>query len=439
MNAGERLLDLLEPDDNVLFYTSPYKRTIQTTEGIIKSMKKHNVSYRIHEESRLREQDFGNFQGTPTEMAKIWKERAHYGHFFYRIPNGESGADVYDRVAGFNETLFRQFSADKFPSVLVLVSHGIWCRVFLTKWFRWSYEKFETFRNLGHCEFLIMEKQPDSHKYALLTPLRTWDDPPDEVIVAPTLERNESNKHVKSLRFQALRTRDESSTEKQKEKDARIKKAFIKAQKEEQESNGTKHVRETLSETDALEKSASSTGTGTGSANIATADIITTITTEGSITAKSTASLASMVPKSVLSSAKCLDEADGEVDTDILNISSVGNSPGIETAKLSTFGCTNGGDCGDCDDCGDTDTDTKTKINTIINTNSNRNENGDTNSDKNPKSSVSLQFLEHETRTPIEDDENVVSEESKMEEVTSEVKRCESEDFKNKKKKVSEV
>ncbi|KMZ65346.1 hypothetical protein ZOSMA_325G00040 [Zostera marina] len=28
-----------------------------------------------------------------------------YGRFFYRFPNGESAADVYDRITGFRETL----------------------------------------------------------------------------------------------------------------------------------------------------------------------------------------------------------------------------------------------------------------------------------------------------------------------------------------------
>lgn len=50
----------------------------------------------------------------------MWQERADYGHFFYRIPNGESAADAYDRVSGFNESLWRQFGDDDFPSVCVL-------------------------------------------------------------------------------------------------------------------------------------------------------------------------------------------------------------------------------------------------------------------------------------------------------------------------------
>jgi broad specificity phosphatase PhoE len=50
----------------------------------------------------------------------MWQERADYGHFFYRIPNGESAADAYDRVSGFNESLWRQFGEDDCASVCVL-------------------------------------------------------------------------------------------------------------------------------------------------------------------------------------------------------------------------------------------------------------------------------------------------------------------------------
>ena len=49
------------------------------------------------------------------------------------IPNGESAADAYDRISGFNESLWRQFGDDEFPSVCVLVTHGLMSRVFLMK------------------------------------------------------------------------------------------------------------------------------------------------------------------------------------------------------------------------------------------------------------------------------------------------------------------
>lgn len=45
----------------------------------------------------------GNWQGNfqDKEQMKIEKAvRARYGRFFYRFPNGESAADVYDRITG---------------------------------------------------------------------------------------------------------------------------------------------------------------------------------------------------------------------------------------------------------------------------------------------------------------------------------------------------
>lgn len=180
--AGTRLRSLLRPDDKIHFFTSPYRRTRETTEGILQSLTtdtpspspfpRHTIT--VYEEPRLREQDFGNFQPCSAEMERMWLERADYGHFFYRIPNGESAADAYDRVSGFNESMWRLFGEQDFASVCVLVTHGLMTRVFLMKWYHWSVEYFEDLRNINHCEFVIMKLNEDSGKYALQNQLRTW-------------------------------------------------------------------------------------------------------------------------------------------------------------------------------------------------------------------------------------------------------------------------
>ncbi|KAJ5104011.1 Histidine phosphatase superfamily clade-1 [Penicillium argentinense] len=182
--AGRRLRDLLRPDDTLHFFTSPYRRTRETTEGILESLTADTPSpspfprhtIKVYEEPRLREQDFGNFQPCSTEMERMWMERADYGHFFYRIPNGESAADAYDRVSGFNESLWRLFGEEDFANVCVLVTHGLMTRVFLMKWYHWSVEYFEDLRNINHCEFVIMTHNPDNNKYTLQNKLRTWSD-----------------------------------------------------------------------------------------------------------------------------------------------------------------------------------------------------------------------------------------------------------------------
>ncbi|KAK8145190.1 hypothetical protein G3M48_004804 [Beauveria asiatica] len=180
-DAGRRLRALLRPDDTLQIFTSPYRRTRDTTEGILTTLTSdadgpspfRRANIKVYEEPRLREQDFGNFQPCSAEMERMWQERADYGHFFYRIPNGESAADAYDRVSGFNESLWRQFGEDDFASVCVLVTHGLMSRVFLMKWYHFTVEYFEDLRNIDHCEFLVMRKQ-DNGKFNLETKLRTW-------------------------------------------------------------------------------------------------------------------------------------------------------------------------------------------------------------------------------------------------------------------------
>ncbi len=180
--AGMKLRSLLRPDDTLHFFTSPYRRTRETTEGILDALTSSNPTpspfprntIKVYEEPRLREQDFGNFQPCSADMSRMWQERADYGHFFYRIPNGESAADAYDRVSGFNESLWRSFGEDDFASVCVLVTHGLMTRVFLMKWYHFSVEYFEDLRNVNHCEFVVMKLNPDNGKFILQNQLRTW-------------------------------------------------------------------------------------------------------------------------------------------------------------------------------------------------------------------------------------------------------------------------
>lgn len=189
---------MLRPDDTIQFFTSPYRRTRETTEGILSTLTTDSEedgpspfprnTIKVFEEPRIREQDFGNFQPCSSEMERMWQERADYGHFFYRIPNGESAADAYDRISGFNESLWRNFSDDDFPSVCVLVTHGLMTRVFLMKWYHWSVEYFEDLRNVNHCEFVVMKKNLESGKYLMQNQLRTWSELKKRAIPQHTAE-----------------------------------------------------------------------------------------------------------------------------------------------------------------------------------------------------------------------------------------------------------
>ncbi|KAK2984562.1 hypothetical protein RJ640_018940 [Escallonia rubra] len=166
--CGKRIRKMIEKDGaadwKVYFYVSPYRRTLATVRNLAKAFERSRIAG-WREEPRLREQDFGNFQDR--EQMRIQKAvRSLYGRFFYRFPNGESAADVYDRITGFRETLRSDIDIGRFqppgeqsPNMnLVIVSHGLTLRVFLMRWYKWTVEQFEGLHNMGNGNMIVMEK-----------------------------------------------------------------------------------------------------------------------------------------------------------------------------------------------------------------------------------------------------------------------------------------
>ena len=101
-DAGARLRHLISTTSStnswrVYFYVSPYARTRSTLRELGRSFTKKRI-IGVREECRIREQDFGNFQ-VEERMRAIKRTRERFGRFFYRFPEGESAADVYDRVS----------------------------------------------------------------------------------------------------------------------------------------------------------------------------------------------------------------------------------------------------------------------------------------------------------------------------------------------------
>ena len=102
--AGEKIRRQLD-GQQVCVYVSPYLRAYQTLDALGLG----DLTERVIEEPRLREQDWANFQ-IAGDIADQKELRNAYGHFFYRFREGESGSDVYDRISSFMETLYRHWS-----------------------------------------------------------------------------------------------------------------------------------------------------------------------------------------------------------------------------------------------------------------------------------------------------------------------------------------
>ncbi|XP_057812022.1 phosphoglycerate mutase-like protein AT74H [Salvia miltiorrhiza] len=162
--AGTRIRDLLDQSCSswkIYVYVSPYECTRSTLREMGRAFPASRL-IGVREECRVREQDFGNFQD-PQKMRQLKEIRNKFGRFFFRFPEGESGADVFDRVSSFLESMWRDIDMQRFPLDgddelnLIIVSHGLAIRIFLMRWFRWTVEQFERLKNPKNCEFRVMQ------------------------------------------------------------------------------------------------------------------------------------------------------------------------------------------------------------------------------------------------------------------------------------------
>ncbi|MFE6700945.1 histidine phosphatase family protein [Streptomyces sp. NPDC057718] len=158
-------------DERVSVYISPYRRTHET----FRAFDLDPARVRVREEPRLREQDWGNWQDRDdVRLQKAYRDA--YGHFFYRFAQGESGADVYDRVGAFLESLHRSFEEGDHPENVLLVTHGLTMRLFCMRWFHWSVAEFESLSNPGNGETRTL-LLGENGRYTLDRPFQHWRTP----------------------------------------------------------------------------------------------------------------------------------------------------------------------------------------------------------------------------------------------------------------------
>mmetsp|Transcript_52573 Transcript_52573/g.97334 ORF Transcript_52573/g.97334 Transcript_52573/m.97334 type:complete len:563 (-) Transcript_52573:28-1716(-) len=168
--AGRRLQDLLQ-DDRIFVCVSPFERTQQTLLALYHGSNLEANVVRVHVDSRIREQEFGNFQ-TPGLSATVRAEEKLVGRFYYRRPNAESSADVFDRVSQFWDCLLSTGNdallvGSEAADCCLVVTHGLTIRLLLMKIFHWSVETYETVWNMGNCHHITLRKNADSRCYQI--------------------------------------------------------------------------------------------------------------------------------------------------------------------------------------------------------------------------------------------------------------------------------
>jgi len=160
--AGTNLRALLNGEPAIVQF-SPYRRARETALAAMAQLDPTQILF-DGEEVRLREQDVGNFQDRE-DQEQHWAERDRFGRFFYRFPNGESGADVCDRVLSFIDSMMRSFRLhSENPDInAIICSHGLTIRLFIMRWFHIASTDLERLKNPPNASLLVLERKSYSH------------------------------------------------------------------------------------------------------------------------------------------------------------------------------------------------------------------------------------------------------------------------------------
>ncbi len=165
-NFGALLAQLLNGNPDTRFFTSPGVRNVQTLKIVLPLLPDH-INANVEIEPLIVKQDWGNI--TAENRPGIEAERYKVGVLRYTFPTGESAASLIERLTEFKEKMFR-VQRDTGCNIVVL-SHGFEFRVLLKLILGWSEELFESFANLGNCEYRILTMEPDG-TYSLNKPLQ---------------------------------------------------------------------------------------------------------------------------------------------------------------------------------------------------------------------------------------------------------------------------
>lgn len=148
----------------VKIWYSPYLRTRQTKDALLDVLP-IGVVGAVHEDYLLREQDFGLFteiydqaerkEKFPDEFEKWARLRNNNGKFYARPPDGESRADVAQRVRLFLQTVMHDTETGS--DDVVIVGHGVTNRAFEMNFLHHSVEWFERSDNPGNADVTLIE------------------------------------------------------------------------------------------------------------------------------------------------------------------------------------------------------------------------------------------------------------------------------------------
>ena len=161
--AGQIVRGLSVPVSRTVSWCSPYVRCAQTEAAVLDhAFGEEAQLVRRREAFLLREQDFGDWDSLtddearaelPASFAKRQRLSDNLGKFYFRYPNGESRADVAQRIVLF----FGKLHRSDYAHHLVFL-HGVSQRAFRMAWMNLNVDWFEEEPNPTNASVLLIRR-----------------------------------------------------------------------------------------------------------------------------------------------------------------------------------------------------------------------------------------------------------------------------------------
>ena len=116
IRQAKKLARHLEKEKIDVAYVSDKARAVQTLEHILQ----FHPSIKFVKNEKLRERHYGEFEGQPSDAAKLAAEKSGVAFELFKPKGGESHAEVQLRISEFFNGLLKKHKND----TILIVSHG---------------------------------------------------------------------------------------------------------------------------------------------------------------------------------------------------------------------------------------------------------------------------------------------------------------------------
>lgn len=169
--AGRFMKDYLRENPgpsggNPVIWTSPFKRTLETTSGLIYGADGALDNCRVKESILLIEQSHGMFSHMHDRAEQLQKE-PHLAQYHNELlkefrllaqkPMGDSPLDTYMHASSFFNTVHRDLDKNA-ESDLLCVTHGVTSRSLMMRFLNLPPRAYDHFKNPGNADIFVIQR-----------------------------------------------------------------------------------------------------------------------------------------------------------------------------------------------------------------------------------------------------------------------------------------